>query len=100
MSEDQLKALQEEIAALRGRAKKRTFKQALKDAFKKLVKILNKEEEERSNQEAIVLFLFTLTSFAAVFAFLILLALVVIGTKGFVLLLIPTYVIYYLLKKD
>lgn len=100
MSDEQIKALQEELAALRNRAKRRTFGRVLKDAFKKLIRILDKEEEERTNQEFIVLMFFTMTAFALLFAFLMLSAVIVMITKGLIFLLIPAYVLYYLLKKD
>lgn len=98
MSEDQLKALQEELAALRSRTKRRSFKQVLKDADTKFFNIINKEPE--SFEEFVIQASLAIIGFLIATSLILLIVATIIYTKGLIFLLLPAYVLYYLVKKD
>lgn len=98
MSEDQLKVLQEELAALRNRAKRRTFRQVLKDAGTKFLRTIDKESE--TLEEFVVQTSLVIIGFLTVISLIFLAIATTVHTNGLILLLFPAYVIYYLLRKD
>jgi VIT1/CCC1 family predicted Fe2+/Mn2+ transporter len=97
--EQQLEVLQAEIERLRRKTKRRSFKQALTDMHDKALYILNKEDELTLEESIIAAFLFMSMAITFIGAIVAIIAAVII-TKGLLLLLVPVYPIYLLLKKE
>lgn len=99
--ESQLEQLQAELADLRRKSEKRSFKQVMKDGYNKVYRVMHTANSGLSDTEEWIIggfvilsiVLFVIFSVAA-FAFML------VYTEGLILLFIPIYPLYLIFRKE
>jgi hypothetical protein len=100
MSDEQIKALQAELAALRSRAEKRSFKQVLKDGYDKVNRIM-RDGPYYATAEELTIMLSVMVSIILLTVFsVVALIFFAVQTNGLALLLLPVYPLYLIFKKE
>lgn len=97
---NELEQLQAELAALRSKAERRSFKQVLKDGYNKVSRIM-KDGPYFSTTEELIIILFVIVSIILLTIFSVAaLIFFAMQTNGLALLLLPIYPLYLIFKKE
>lgn len=98
---NELEQLQKELADLRRKSEKRSFKQVMKDGYNKVYRVMHATNSGLSDAEEWIISGFVILSLAlflifSVAAFIFF----TVYTKGLILLFLPIYPLYLIFRKE
>lgn len=97
---NELEQLQAELAALRSKAEKRSFKQVLKDGYNKVSRIMKDGPYFATTEEFVIMLFVVISAILSIMFSVVALIFFAMKTNGLALLLLPIYPLYLIFKKE